>query len=558
MKTPTKISFFPVSLPDETLYSRFSRYHFLVGNNSCHKTYKDLFDLPPFALHTIFPRQVSALASRLPGDINESLEAIISENTLTPLYLPFIGQPDGEEKLKIDGISISSARRVPRHSIDDYGDARLCLACVRDDELEHGAAYWHRAHQAPNVTACWKHGFDLLKSCPECFRPFQMGIQPLAILWFPCECGWSCEQGKTRITSDPHSHQFAVLTQAILNSGIQGVDARILALTYRNQAIKLGYRYGKNVSLKKLEDGIISKFGEGFVKNIDKAYFLGRTSNWIRFSPLDGYLDMPVSRHILLIMFLFRNFSEFKIQLDIASQMVSFSKPLDNDENERLTKTKTYREKILQIKKRWPNLEADGFWKRAYKATAWLHANDTDWLLSVIDPTYIKKSNSSSKDEEYSSIIEKKIDELYRITHEKPLRVNRERILSVLPKRVPRGKSLLSEYPLVQYQLERNFESLWHFHIRRFLWGIMEVVRLGLPTNTRMVSSVSGINPSRCLLILEFYEIDLSDTASARFDPQFELSRLSVSNHFEGPPDALLVYGGRNYKNKNPRKDTQL
>lgn len=44
--------------------------------------------------------------------------------------------------------------------------ARFCDDCIKDDQLEFGEDYWHRRHNLPFVTRCWKHG-SRLKTTPR-------------------------------------------------------------------------------------------------------------------------------------------------------------------------------------------------------------------------------------------------------------------------------------------------------------------------------------------------------------------------------------------------------
>ena len=167
----------------------------------------------------------------------------------------------------------------------------------------------------------------------------------------------------------------------------------------------------------------------------------------------------------------------------------------------------------------------------------------------MIDPTSIQLSDLTSKDTEYARIIDTRADSLYSL-NEKPLRVNKERMLKLLPKKVTRGRALPIDYPLLHSQLVRHAESRWHFHVRRALWGIAELARFNLTPSTKLLSQVTGINMSQCRLITEYYEIDLAAITSARYDPQFELSKLSINNHYDGPAEASGPYGGRMYQRK--------
>ena len=67
-----KLHFFPTSFPDETLYSRVSRYHLLTGEQKDEATFIELFEQegPKVNFAGLVPGSVAALASLLPGDLN--------------------------------------------------------------------------------------------------------------------------------------------------------------------------------------------------------------------------------------------------------------------------------------------------------------------------------------------------------------------------------------------------------------------------------------------------------------------------------------------------------
>jgi hypothetical protein len=77
-------------MPDETLLSRITRYHFLSGNKTEAETFRDLFDVAPFQLSFI-PKQLGNLASRLPGVKESNFNELLEINTYFPAYKPFIG-----------------------------------------------------------------------------------------------------------------------------------------------------------------------------------------------------------------------------------------------------------------------------------------------------------------------------------------------------------------------------------------------------------------------------------------------------------------------------------
>ena len=79
------LPFFPISLPDESLASRVTRFHFERGNAKTRETYQELFGSSPFALSNLFLPRIEALAQRLPGNPHANVEKLIHEGTLLPI-----------------------------------------------------------------------------------------------------------------------------------------------------------------------------------------------------------------------------------------------------------------------------------------------------------------------------------------------------------------------------------------------------------------------------------------------------------------------------------------
>ncbi|MBM5573372.1 TniQ family protein [Deefgea sp. CFH1-16] len=182
-----RLTFFPNSFPDESLLSRISRYHLLAGNKTIRSTYEDLFGKSPFPLEQIVPTNIEVLAGRILGSQRETLKALLLENTLLPLFLPYLGPVKSEQSEEGSSEVVS---HIPRRVVGMHGEARLCLECVEDDKNEFGVPYLHRSHQIPGVSACWKHRKTLLSSCPVCTCPFLFSRKLLSIPWQSCRCNW--------------------------------------------------------------------------------------------------------------------------------------------------------------------------------------------------------------------------------------------------------------------------------------------------------------------------------------------------------------------------------
>lgn len=101
-----------MSMPDEMLHSRITRYHFLSGNRTVGETFRDLFGSNPFNVGML-PKKMEVLAARLPGVTASNLDELICTNTTFPAYRPFLGISEGTEGLST-GFSFTGVARIPR------------------------------------------------------------------------------------------------------------------------------------------------------------------------------------------------------------------------------------------------------------------------------------------------------------------------------------------------------------------------------------------------------------------------------------------------------------
>jgi hypothetical protein len=122
---PSTIPFFPPSLADETLASRVARYHIIAGNRSPATTLNQLFQQIQAGLDQIIPSKIAVLAAGLPGDSQVNLQSILDQNTLLPLFSPFIGRNTLNGGVQ-DGRPDNLITRLPRRVVGKHGDQFTC------------------------------------------------------------------------------------------------------------------------------------------------------------------------------------------------------------------------------------------------------------------------------------------------------------------------------------------------------------------------------------------------------------------------------------------------
>ena len=76
-----------------------------------------------FGLSQVVPPYIEVLASRLPGDAQENLQTIIQENTLFPLFLPFIGRAGMTASTRADTWYGGLISHMPRRVVGKHGES---------------------------------------------------------------------------------------------------------------------------------------------------------------------------------------------------------------------------------------------------------------------------------------------------------------------------------------------------------------------------------------------------------------------------------------------------
>ena len=109
-----------------------------------------------------FPHRIDYMASQLLVSPFVSAEDIIQNHTLLPFFLPFLSREKADlfyMGARGEGVGRTASRiRGERMGISS---CRYCPECAAEDRKTYNEAYWHRLHQLPGITVCFKHGVHL-------------------------------------------------------------------------------------------------------------------------------------------------------------------------------------------------------------------------------------------------------------------------------------------------------------------------------------------------------------------------------------------------------------
>ncbi len=165
-------------------------------------------------------------------------------------------------------------------------------------------------------------------------------------------------------------------------------------MAYQNRIRELGFTWGARVQAKAFQDHLIEELGEAFLSTVDPAFAAKRMSLWIRFARGNiTACDMPVTRHLLLAMYLFGTRDELALSLKrVSEEEMAICRPRTveegpkgPDESAALTPRVAHRLRIRNELSRNPRTTIQDLWRKAYRVTSWLYEHDRDVTGNALD-----------------------------------------------------------------------------------------------------------------------------------------------------------------------------
>ncbi len=306
------LAFFPALHPDEMLYSACARYHRRSGNLSIKATMKDLFGSTTASAVVDLPNRLDCLRRQLPAGTLTTVDRLIKENTLLPLYSPFLprnrvdriiawmqGSTHGGGIHMAMGI-MASGVPVPRH-------LRFCPECLAADESRYGEPYWHRSHQAAGALLCHKHEVWLCESDVPTAAPQNKH----AFVAAPVPNGKYLPQPYERYFL--HCREIARSVAWLLSHPeTESPGLFSLRKKYLHHLRQMDLAsYSGRVAQRELLERFTAHYGDCFLEQIHCRIDIDSQDNWLNSIVRKPRKASHPLRHILLIHFLGKGIEEF-------------------------------------------------------------------------------------------------------------------------------------------------------------------------------------------------------------------------------------------------------
>jgi hypothetical protein len=288
-----RIPFFVSPYPDETLNSIISRYHILSGNLKRSYTYSELFNTNGSARNFLvyFPE----LIKNIPLNI-EPRQLLLSHTNMG-----FITAFRYDRDYVLN--QVVSGNEHPRTtSKRDYKSVyNHCEKCISEDVMKYGQTYWHRIHQLPGVNLCPFHSTKLIQVKTEIFN----NSNPL--LLSPNDC-YIYSKEKVSLVGDFNLHlRYARVARDILLSDYR--DENSYLNKYKTALSLKGLTKGLALEREGLLKNFLNFFGNEYLRNVNSP-INNEKANWL-FNMFNSKINSLTCRHILMILFLFKDFTQY-------------------------------------------------------------------------------------------------------------------------------------------------------------------------------------------------------------------------------------------------------
>lgn len=299
------LTFFPTPYTDEILYSVLARYHVRSGNISPKFTLQELFGSMTVTATVDLPSHLDALVRNLPPCSKHTVESLLQQHTLYPLYAPFISPSRAELVAKSmkehTWGDIHTRAGIMASSVKTPSHLRFCPACLREDEARHGEAYWHRVHQAPGILVCPNH-LTLLQDSTVMVR----GANKHEFI--PASSN-NCLSKLHRFELDGSTLKkiinLAYDVVWLLNNHITPKDGAWFQQQYKSRLIDKGLAMATGrVRQAELANAFESFCGDTLLKLIDSTISYQQESNWLSSIVRKHRKSFHPLRHLLLMRYL--------------------------------------------------------------------------------------------------------------------------------------------------------------------------------------------------------------------------------------------------------------
>ncbi|CAD6365207.1 TnsD family Tn7-like transposition protein [Shewanella putrefaciens] len=455
---------FPAPYPNELIYSTVARSGTYLGISSPKLLLDEVYGDRKVIATMDLPCHLQAISSQLKRTGRYSVDELVYQHTLFPLYAPFVSEEHRFKALKMMAASSQGAVHlmlgVAASRVKSVHGFRYCAACVQQQLKTHGECFWLREWYFPGLGVCPEHGPLTLLSenigdHRHLFLPLQQAI------------------GKTQVCADvgPEQMVLACLSRELIQLSPQ-VSPSFEQWTkfYHSLAADFGFSRGKQVLHDQGYNHIKQKFS---VRTLSELHLHGPFSEsfWLRSMFRKHRKAFSYLEHLIVWAALLPGMTPAEILNQVRKLGGKVWPALD------LTCTAEIPTMVdTQKRETWQTLALERGTKAARKVGlggalyAWLYRNDKAWLMEFNKQHKLLRDLPGLKVDWHRRDLAaiRQLRKLLADTepHYTGPRFSANYLLGRLPNRSTIEKNL-DKLPLVRMYLQRYTETITEYQLRR-------------------------------------------------------------------------------------------
>jgi len=486
---------FPVPHPNELVYSTVARAGIYHGIISPKQLLDEVFGNRKVIATLDLPCHLQAISNQLENTGRYSVNELVYQHTLFPIYAPFITETHRARALQMMASRTQGAVHlmlgVAASRIMSSDHLRYCPECVKNQYLEFGEYFWQRNWFLPGLPACPEHGsLIVLSDKSSSHRHYFSALYP--------------NQEKNFISSsvDLELLRLAKSANTILNlSPASSPSFEQWTCFYRNLASDLGLSRGQHIKHVEIHERVNSCFQSSTLSQLNLYSNWATKSCWLtaifrKHRKSFSYLEHLVVWQTFLSSLQPAEIIEQVQGIKISSQVFFEESLSPESDNENLqTKKQIWQDLVFQHGVLNARKLAPG--KAVY---AWLYRNDKYWLLEF-NAAHKKQRTNPKVKADWRGRDLMTIRQLRRLIKKNTTTTESPRLTAnYLLKQLPQSNSIaknLEKLPLTQMFLQRYTETVAKYQIRRISNVLHELQQKGEPRKMWIILRKAGLSTER-------------------------------------------------------------
>ena len=456
---------FPLPYPHELIYSVVARAGVHMGLTSPKQLLDEVFRNRKVIAAFDLPCHLRSIIRHFPDSKANNIEKLIYQNTLFPVYAPFVEEDRRKRCLKwMEGISQGAthlALGVAASKVKRLSVLRYCPRCLHNQKMNHGEYYWDRRWQVSGADCCITHG-QLVDAQID-----QFGYQRHNFIdASPANCP---DSSQTRYGNE----SLCVANQVSVLFDLPPVKSPTYAQWtkyYSHLAQQAGCNRGSQISYMEIKERLLTHWSHAWLDRYN-LHITDKSTSWLytifrKHRKAFSYLEHIVA----LESFLPKGWQLTEVIKDVKSLRVGRPKKISKSHS-----VVPSQGDLDRYRKEWLSLLNHHGIKEARLSGggaiyAWLYRNDKEWFLNVNKERKLNLPPRNTRVDwpKRDRRVVRQLLKIKNLSNENPVnpQLTKNWFLSQL-KRKSTVEKHLSKLPLAQQFFDKYCEGIDAYQMRR-------------------------------------------------------------------------------------------